>query len=99
VPCSAEKLAERLQLVRDDPEVGPASSLLPLNQAGLEENLEVMADRRLAQAQRLGQMADACLPRRLRLNEAEQAKSRRIGDHPECTCEAFRVVSLDRSRQ
>ena len=42
-------------------EVGPAAALLPVDEAGLEKHLEVVADGRLAQAERFGEVADARL--------------------------------------
>ena len=44
-----------------DTEVRPAAALLALDQPRLREHLEVVADRRLAEAERLGEMADAGL--------------------------------------
>jgi hypothetical protein len=53
-------------------EIGPAPTLLPLDQACLQEHLQVVADCRLAQPERLDQMADARLGVGLGLDQAEQ---------------------------
>ena len=58
---SGEQLAHDGELVGEHAEVGPASALLSLDQAGVEQHLQVVADRRLGQAERLGQVADAGL--------------------------------------
>ena len=42
----------------------------------------MVADRRLAEAERLGQVADAGLAIGLRLDEAEEAEPRRVGQVP-----------------
>ena len=54
----------------------------------VEQHLEVVADRRLPQAERLGEMADARLAAGLRLDEAQEPESRRIGQHLERSREA-----------
>jgi hypothetical protein len=45
------------QGVRSQRVVGPGAALLPDKQAGLDELLEVVADRRLAQAEGIGELA------------------------------------------
>ena len=57
----AEDVAQRGEGLGHDAEVGPAAALLALDEAGVEEHLEVVADGRLAEAERLGQVADARL--------------------------------------
>jgi hypothetical protein len=42
-------------------EVRPATALLALNQTGLQEHLQVVADRRLAESKRFGEVTDAGL--------------------------------------
>jgi hypothetical protein len=45
----------------DDPEVRPIATLLALDEAGLAQHPQVVADGRLRQAERFGQVADAGL--------------------------------------
>ena len=56
-----EQLAQGAELVGYDAEVGPAAALLALDEAGFEQHLQVVADRRLGQLERFGQVADAGL--------------------------------------
>jgi hypothetical protein len=56
-----EQLAQRGERLGDDAEVRPAAALFALDQARLEQDLQVVADGRLAEAQRLGEVADASL--------------------------------------
>src|SRR5918993_3853036 len=65
------------------PVVRPRAALLPGHQTGVEEHLEVVADRRLAQAERLGEVADAGLAAVVRLDQAQQPPPRGVGDRLE----------------
>jgi hypothetical protein len=53
-----------------------------------------VADRRLAQAQRLGEVAHACFGVGLCLDEAQQSESRGISEHLECGSELVGFVRL-----
>ena len=70
--------------------------MLPLDETGLEQDFEVMAHRRLGQAERLGQVADARFGRGLCLDQAEQAKPRRISEDLQRRREPLRLVGIDR---
>jgi hypothetical protein len=86
VPVSAcrEELREQRAQGRErflaHPEVGPAAALLTLHEPCLQEHLEVMADRRLAEPERLGQVTDAGLVARLGLDQAQEPEPSRVGD-------------------
>ena len=67
-----EQRAKRGEWFFADAEVGPTAALLALDQAGLEEHLQVVADGWLTEAERLGQVADAGLVAGLRLDQAQQ---------------------------
>ena len=95
----AEQRAERGQRLRHDAEVRPRASLLALDEAGLEQHLQMVAHGGLAQSQRLGQIAHAGLAVGLSLDEAEQAKAGRIGENLEGGRELLRLVGLDRRLQ
>ena len=81
--ASGEEIAERGERVRDDTEVGPAASLFAFEQSGVDEDLQVMADGRLAEAERFLEAANARFAIRLSLDEAEQPQPRGVGDHLE----------------
>ena len=88
----AEQRAQRRERFFADAEVGPAAALLALDQAGLQQHLQVVADGRLAEAERLGQVADAGLAAGLGLDQAQQPQPRRVGDHLQRRGELLRVV-------
>ena len=77
---SAQDVPERRERLGHDPVVGPAAAALALDETRVEEDLEVVADGRLAEAERPGEVADACLAVRLRLDQAQQPQARRVGD-------------------
>ena len=80
-----------------DAEVGPASALLAVNEARVEQDFEVVADGRLGEPERGGEVADAGFAVRLGLNQAEQPEPSWLGEHLEQRREALRV-GLARSR-
>ena len=82
-----EQVAQRPQLAGNDAEEGPAAALFAFDQTGLEQHLEVVGDGRLAEAERLGEVADAGFVVGLRLNQAEEAQTRRVGQHFQSTGE------------
>lgn len=69
--ASAEDLAEGCERLGYDAVVGPAAAAFSLDEACVAKDLEVVTDRWLAEPERLGQMADACLAVRLRLDQAQ----------------------------
>src|SRR5919106_1035990 len=79
--------------------VGPAAALLSLDQARLEKHLEVVADGRLAQTERLGEVADAGFVVGLRLDQAEQSQARGICDHLQPRGELLGVRGVERFLQ
>jgi hypothetical protein len=54
-----------------------------------------MAHRRLAESERLGQVAHARLVTRLRLDQAEQPQARRVGDRLQCAGQLLGVLRLE----
>jgi hypothetical protein len=93
---SAEDLAKRVQRTWNDPKERPAAALLALDQACGLKDLQVMADRGLAETQRLGEVTDTGFAARLRLDQAEQAEARRIGQHLERCGQLLGLLGLDR---
>jgi hypothetical protein len=69
---SRQHFAKRCERLGDDPVVRPASALLALDQPCLEQHLEVVAHRRLAEPERPGQVTHAGLAARLRLKSARR---------------------------
>ena len=59
----------------------------------------MVADGGLAEAERLGQVADAGFAPRLRLDQAEQPKTRRVGDHLQRRAELLGVLRGERLLQ
>ena len=80
---SAENAAQHREPIAGDPVIRPVAPLLALDQARLTQDAQVVADGRLAQAERIGQVALARLAARLRLDQAEQPEARRVGNHLE----------------
>ena len=78
-----QELSHRGQLIGENAEVGPASALLTLDEACLEQHLQVVTDCRLCQPEWLDEMADArfavgCAWIRLRIRRrAGSASTRR----------------------
>lgn len=66
------------------PEPGPFSALFPGDEAGVDEQREMMADGGLAAIERFVEVAGAHLAFRHRGYEAEQAESHRVGQCLEC---------------
>jgi arsenate reductase (thioredoxin) len=91
----AENAADGCQRLGPDAEVGPVAALLAFDEAGLEEDLEVMANGRLGEPKWSGEVADARFAVRLRLDEAEQAKASWLGEDLEQGCEALRIRLSD----
>ena len=77
----AQETLQQRQLVAGDAVVGPAAALFTLDESGFAEDLEVVADGRLGEPERLGQVADARLVVGLGLDQAEQPQARWVGDH------------------
>ena len=96
VSVSAEKVAQPGELLGYDPEVGPPATLLALQEPSADEHLEVVADGRLAQSERLLEMADARFAIRLGLNQAQQPKPRGVGEDAERARELLGVVRCER---
>ena len=69
-----QRAAELLQPFQAEPVVDPGRAALALQQTRVGEHLEVVAHRRLAQPERLGQIAHARLAAGLRGEEAQQAQ-------------------------
>ena len=94
-----EQLTKRGELLAEHAEVGPASALLALDESGVEQHLEVVADGRLRQPERLGEVADARLALGLGLDEAEDAEPCGVGEHPERAGEVLGIVRVERAGQ
>ena len=76
----AQQVAECGEGFGEDAVVGPAAAAFAFDEPCVSEHLEVMADSWLAEAERFGQVADACFSIRLRLDEAEELQAGRVGD-------------------
>ena len=94
-----EQAADPRERFRSDAEVGPASALLAFDEAGVEQDLEVMADGRLREPERNSEVADTGFAVWLRLDEAEQPQAGRLGEHLEQSREALRVGLADLVRE
>src|SRR5262249_29245697 len=70
----------------------PRAAPLPAQESRLREHLQVMADGGLGEAERLYEMADACLRTGLRGDVAEETQAPRIGDRLEGARQLLRIV-------
>src|SRR6185369_9188630 len=84
------------ETIGNDPVVDPRPSLVAFENPRSVKDLQVMRHRRLRQADRLGQMTDACLGVGLRGDETENAKPYRIGQRLERGRELGRLALAER---
>src|SRR6266508_1277832 len=84
------------QGVRHQPVVRPDTALLALQESGLGQDSQVVAHRRLADAQRLGELADARLGTGSGLHQTQQTKPGRIGERLEHGGETLGIVTAYR---
>ncbi len=96
---SAEDVSQRGERLGHDAVVGPAAAALALDEAGVEEHLEVVADGRLAEAERLGEVADAGLAVGLGLDQAQQPQPRGVGDRLQRLRELVGFLLVERPLQ
>ena len=82
-PASGEDAPQRVQLLRHRAVVHPGAVLAAGDQTGLAQHLEVVADRRLALADRRGEVAGARLAGRGGGDDAEQPQAHRVGQRLE----------------
>jgi hypothetical protein len=75
-----EDASKQLKRFRPHAEVSPVSALFAFDESGLVEDFQVVADRGLAQSERFGEVADACLFAGLSLDKAEEAEPSRVGE-------------------
>jgi hypothetical protein len=73
--------------------------LLSLEESGVCQDLQVMADRRLTELQRRCEVANACFAAVSRRDEAEKTETGRIGYHSECCRHLFGLCPAERSRK
>src|SRR5262252_8695474 len=102
LPRRRQQFSDLLDRGRHQPVVGPHTALLPLQQTGLGENTKVVADSRLRQTDRSGQVADARLAIGRGLDEAEQPQARWVGEslqHAGQTVSVSFVVDLAGERR
>ena len=76
----------------DEGVVGPDAALVPGEDPGLDEDLEMMRDRRLGEAERLRQVADARLAALVRGDHRDQPQPGRVGQRLERAGQAGRLV-------
>ena len=90
-----EKRAQASERLGDDAKVRPPTPLLTLEETRLCEDLQVVTHGRLAQPQRLCEVAHARFSSRLRLDQAEQPEARGIGKDAECSCDVLGVAGIE----
>jgi len=88
-------LPKRPKLFGNDSIVDPGSASFPLEQAGVEQELQVVADGRLREVQPGGEMADTRLSRGLGGNEAQHEQASGIRDGFEGRRDLLGVLSLE----
>jgi hypothetical protein len=86
-----EKVAQRLKLVRHNAEVRPPTPLFAAKQSSVNQHFQVMAYGGLTKPKRLLKVAYARLSARLGLDQAEKAKSSRVGNDLQRGGELFGV--------
>lgn len=64
----------------DDAVVDPGAAALAIEQASIEQHLQVVADGRLLQAEGFDEMADTGLGRRLSCDQAQETEASGVGD-------------------
>ena len=78
------------------PVVDPDAALLAVEQAGLVQHLEVVADRRLRQVERVLQVADAGLAVGVRGDQGQQPQPDRVGERLEQRRDPLGLVGVER---
>ena len=78
------------------PKVGPAASLLSLDETGLQEHLQVVADRGLAQPERLSEVTYAGFAVWLCLDQAEEPQSAWVCERFERSAQLVCLLAADR---
>src|SRR6266567_7415442 len=76
---ASDQDADGSQGLRPGTVVHPHAALVPVHQPGPVQHLQVMADRRLGQLERVVQVADACLAADMRGDQGHQPQPHRIG--------------------
>lgn len=77
---SRDQLCDVVEGVRDKPVVGPLAALLAGEDAGFDEDLEVVGDGGLGEADGLDEVADACLLIVVGSDEGDEPQPGRVGD-------------------
>lgn len=95
-PSSGEEVAELRERFFADAKVGPVAALFAFDETGLEEHFEVVANGRLAEAERFSEVADAGLVIGLSLDEAQKAEPGGVGDRFENRRELVGVLWVER---
>lgn len=72
-PGLGEQFPQRREWFLANAEVGPVTALLSLDESSVQEHLEVMTHGRLAEPERLGEIADTRFVTRLGLNQAQKS--------------------------
>jgi hypothetical protein len=91
-----ERVRERVERPRDDRVVRPGSALLAVQDACVDEHFQMVRDRRLAEPERLGEVADARLATGVRRDHRDEPQSRRIGDRLERPRELLGILGIER---
>jgi MFS family permease len=92
---SDERLADAGQAVVGESVVDPGRPLLALQQTGLVEDLEVVADGRLGESERFDEVACAGLTVGARAQEAQHLESGGVGDGLQGSAEALGLVAVE----
>jgi len=92
-----QQVSQCAELFGRDAEVGPAAALFTLDESGVEQHLQVVADRRLGEPERLCEVTDARLALRLCLDETEESQARGICEDAEGASHCFRVLGGERA--
>src|SRR5262249_1641331 len=92
-PRQGERLAQGFDPLRDEAIEHPRAAPFAGEESCLGQHLQMMADGRLRETERLDEVADARLGARLTRDEAQQAEPPRVGDRLERRRERLGIVA------
>ena len=96
---TSQGTAQRCQPLWPEPEVCPTASLFSLDESGLGQDAQVMADSWLRQAEWFREVAHAGLTIRVGREKAEQPQAGRVRDHPYRGSQSLRLLLIQRGAQ